>query len=315
MIRLVGDSRRLPDLLVDEGLGHLVGNVACIVGSPPYNVAIPNYPSGYRDHVRWPVYQAWAHRWARAFHEVLCSGGRVWVNVMQTVPRTVGEPGGERVNMARLWANALEAAGLKYRDTVLWIQDSFDGGTAWGSWLQPSAPNLRGSSELILVYCKDRWHRPIPREWKGVRLARGVMLDAGGRPAKDEDGKVIPDPAVLGGPWEDLVRNVWRIPSANPGTWHYKDEDGKVQPPRPNLPALYPIDVPARAIRLSTWPGETVLDPWAGHCTTGFAADALGRESIMVDLGYDEEWQASPMFPWDAPRMVTRRDASRRPPP
>jgi len=299
VIRLLGDSRHLPDLLkhafldrtdfIDGVDASILGGVPCVVGSPPYNVAIPNYPSGYPDHLPWAVYRAYAYQWARGIAGVLCPGGRAWVNVQQTVPMVPGEPGGRRVNLAGLWMWALEKAGLEYRDTICWVQDSFDGACAWGSWLQPSAPNLRGSSELILLYYRPPWARPIPKEWKGRPQPRGVLLGEDGEPVLAEDGKVIPDPAVPGGPWEDLVRNVWKINPANPGTWHTKDETGARIGPRKNLPALYPIDLPARAIRLSTWPGEWVVDPWAGHCTTGFAADQLGRRSVMVDIGFDAE--------------------------
>jgi site-specific DNA-methyltransferase (adenine-specific) len=260
LILHTGDSRHLPDILRE----HDIPPVPCIVGSPPYNVAIPNYPSGYADHVPWGLYRAHALQWARAIAASLSPGGRAWVNVQQTVPETPGEVGGKRVNFAYLWSWALEHAGLRYRDTILWVQDSFDGACAWGSWCQPSAPNLRGSSELILHYYRPPYARPVPPEWKG-------------RPQPREE---------LGGDWVDLVRNVWKINPANPGTWHSKNAAGEVVPPRENLPALFPRELPARCIRLSSWPDEWVVDPWAGHCTTGYAADELGRQSLMVDLGF-----------------------------
>lgn len=298
MIRLVGDTRRLPTLIataVDEGVlppGVLDG-FPCIVTSPPYNVAVVGYPSGYEDHLDWSRYELYARLWARAMATVLCPGGRLWLNVQQTVPREVGETGGDRVNLANLWANALEGAGLAYRDTVCWVQDSFDGACAWGSWAQPSAPNMRGSSELILCYYRPPYNRPTPPEWKGRPQPTGVLVGDDGKPLRDEDGKTIPDPAwePLGGTWMDMVRNVWKIPPANPGTWYHPDPETGVYRTLPNLPALYPPAIPARAIRLSTWPDEWVLDPFAGHCTTGFTADALGRRSVMVDVGYaDEVW-------------------------
>lgn len=258
MIRLVGDSRRLPDLLTDD-LPRL-GTVPCVVGSPPYNVAIPNYPSGYHDHIPWPLYRAYANQWAKSIYHILCPGGRAWVNVQAVVPVVPGEPGGDRLNLALLWSRALEASGLRYRDTVAWVQDSFDGACAWGSYAQPSAPNMRGSHEIVLCYYKDRWGRPVPKEWSGAKTAK----------ARQEDE------ARLGGPWTDLVRNVWKINPVN-GSGHRKGD----------LVAAFPVDLPARCIRLSTWPGEWVVDPWAGNCTTGRAADELGRSSLMVDVGFD----------------------------
>jgi DNA modification methylase len=219
----------------------------CIVTSVPYNVAIV-YPSGYTDHVPWPVYAAKARVWAKEMARVLMVGGRVWLNVQQTVPKIVGDVGGERINLGFLWMDALAKAGLKYRDTLFWIQDSFDGACAWGSWRQPSAPNLRGAGEMILLYYKGVWARPIRPVWRGK-----------------------PQPRVeLGGDWVDLTRNVWKINPAN----------GK------DAPAAFPIELPARAIRLSTWPNELVVDPFAGRGTTGWAAEQLGRQSVMVDLGW-----------------------------
>lgn len=253
-MKLVGDSTNLRQVLL-EHLGN-VPTIPCVVGSPPYNVGIPNYPSGYQDFVPWDDYAIRATIWAESIADILCPGGRAWVNIQPTVPFVPGEPGGDRVNLASMWMRALEAAGLRYRDTLVWVQDSFDGGCAWGSWCRPSAPNVRGAHELILLYYKDRWDRPAPDQWKGKQLPR----------------------EQLGGDWAaDLTRNVWKINPANHSGARRKD-----------LPAKYPLELPARAIRLSTWPGEWVLDPWAGHCTTGEAAARLGRRSIMVDLGYGD---------------------------
>lgn len=267
MMKVQGDSRYLVDILRHHVPDAGFHGVPCIVGSPPYNVAIPNYPSGYPDHLPWAVYVAYARSWAKAIAACLCPGGRAWINVQPTVPRTPGEPGGDRVNLQAIWWDALERAGLHYRDVVFWVQDSFDGACAWGSWCQPSAPNLRGGYEVILCFYKDRWSRKIPPEWRGRKQPR--------------EGP--------GGDWVDLVRNVWKINPANPGTWYRKDPDGGPPAKRKNLPALYPIELPQRVIRLSTWPGEWVVDPWAGHCTTGYAADGLDRPSLMVDLGYGDD--------------------------
>jgi site-specific DNA-methyltransferase (adenine-specific) len=45
-----------------------------------------------------------------------------------------------------------------------------------------------------------------------------------------------------------------------------------------------PLELAARAIRLSTWPGETVLDPFAGTVTTLLADRQLGRRAVGIEV-------------------------------
>lgn len=246
-VRIDGDSRHLTDLLASRGLSHLIGQVPCVVGSPPYNVDI-DYPA-YRDFVPWPAYWMRVRAWSRAIHDVLCDGGRAWIVVSPSVPQRPRQKSPDRVNLAAMWSAALVEAGLHYRDCITWVQDAWDGRCQWGSWLQPSSPNMRGSTELVLCYFKRFWARPAPARWKAEKMPRHD----------------------LGGDWgTDLCRNVWSIPPAK----------GKGAP--------FPIELPARAIRLSTWPDEWVVDPWGGTGTTERAAEELGRSSVLVDVGWGD---------------------------
>jgi site-specific DNA-methyltransferase (adenine-specific) len=71
---------------------------------------------------------------------------------------------------------------------------------------------------------------------------------------------------TLGG-WPALCSTVWQIAPAR----------------RDGHPAPMPVEVARRAIRLSTWPGETVLDPFAGSGTTLLAARQLGRQAVGIE--------------------------------
>lgn len=240
-----GDATALP--LKDE-------SVHCVVTSPPYNVGIEY--DGYDDQIDFIEYDRMAAAASREMYRVLVPGGRAWVNVMQAVPVQVNDaavgdkPADERFPLGDLWLDALLSAGFHYRDTITWIQDSHDGACAWGSYRMPSAPNLRGCYEIILcVYKGKTWKRSPP-------AMKGWMEPA------------PPLSAVT--PWTDLVRNVWTM-----------------RPERrsPGAPAPFPLELPTRCLRLSTWPGETVLDPFAGSGTTVRAARAWDRLGIGFDLG------------------------------
>ena len=67
--------------------------------------------------------------------------------------------------------------------------------------------------------------------------------------------------------WREYTKTVWHI--AN--TSHNEH------------PAVFPVEIPRRLIKLFSWYGETVLDPFAGVGTTAAAALPLGRRALCVD--------------------------------
>jgi DNA modification methylase len=225
-------------------------SVACAVFSPPYNAGI-DY-DGHRDTMPWAAYSDLAGDACTLVAGSLIDGGRAWVNVVPVVPEVVGAPGRHsgytarnRVSLLALWDQALRSAGLGVWDYVAWCSPR-EPGTAWGSWQTPSAPNLRGGWETIIAAYRHHWARQTPAAF------RGWQDHVGG--------------------WERLTTNVWRI---QPVTANNRL--------RNTHPAPYPVELAARAIRLSTWPGETVLDPFAGTGSTLIAARNLGRRAIGIE--------------------------------
>jgi DNA modification methylase len=53
---------------------------------------------------------------------------------------------------------------------------------------------------------------------------------------------------------------------------------------RRDHPAPYPLEVPRRLIRMFSFAGDTVLDPFGGTGTTGIAALEMGRNSISIEI-------------------------------
>jgi DNA modification methylase len=67
--------------------------------------------------------------------------------------------------------------------------------------------------------------------------------------------------------WREYTKTVWRIANVSD----------------PVHPAVFPVEIPYRLIKLFSFHGELVLDPFAGIGTTARAAIPLGRRVICVD--------------------------------
>ncbi len=64
------------------------------------------------------------------------------------------------------------------------------------------------------------------------------------------------------------------------GVWTFNGESKK----RVGHPAPFPVELPMRCMKLFTFVGDTVLDPFMGSGTTLLAARASGRKGIGVDI-------------------------------
>lgn len=90
-----------------------------------------------------------------------------------------------------------------------------------------------------------------------------------GRPAINEDGIGMP--------------SVWRFHGPQPYTWH---------------PAPFSEELPRRCLQAVGRPGITVLDPFAGSCTTLKVALGMGYQAIGVDIEGDYLERAKVEYGW-----------------
>lgn len=67
--------------------------------------------------------------------------------------------------------------------------------------------------------------------------------------------------------WREYTKTVWHIANVSD----------------PDHPAVFPLEIPHRLIKLFSFYGELVLDPFAGVGTTARAAIPLGRRVLCVD--------------------------------
>jgi site-specific DNA-methyltransferase (adenine-specific) len=258
---------------ISEGIPLEDGEASAAVFSPPYNVDIAY--DAWDDALPWDEYLDRIVRpTSRELARVLASGCRSWVNVAPVV-ESPPPPGADtkkarsqkrRFSLAARWAIELEEAGLRPCDQVFWTSQR-GGSTAWGSYELPSAPNIRGDYEVVHVHHTGEEVRPGPDAEEATDS--GVILFH----FQGEYHRNVPG-AMKGwrdqmGDWPRLVSNVWRIQPERRSGGH---------------PAPYPVELAERCIRLSTWPGELVVDPFAGSGSTLIAARRLGRRAVGVEL-------------------------------
>lgn len=222
-------------------------HVQCIVTSPPYLDARPEYPS--------PTIEEFEEIFAELYR--VCTGPAL-VNVGRLF-----RGGAESL----WWVSLIHAAAPNWRllDTIVWIK--------------PNANPIHGNvfanrHEYVLVLGDpgttlnvDAVRVPyapesIARLRRGWTNHVGVKGDVERRRLTTEpnaDGARAPSYVVI-----DVGREK--------GNEH---------------PAPMPVDLALELVSVASWPGQIVLDPFMGSGTTGVAARRLGRHCIGIDRDAD----------------------------
>lgn len=67
------------------------------------------------------------------------------------------------------------------------------------------------------------------------------------------------------------------------GLWAFNGERAK----KIGRPAPFPLELPKRCIKLFSYVGDTVLDPFLGSGTTALAAKRVNRKCVGLELNPD----------------------------
>ena len=227
------------------------GSVQLVLGSPPYFNAPFDYPGAFKD---WKDYQKYILDYAAEIHRVL-EPGRIAAIVCDDI---ITEQGRFPVvaEITRAFTRKDTQNEFLYRDTILWkkptgyIRKSRRSGVA----IQNPYPMYfytDNITEYILVFQKKGYKR---REYSD-QIKQTSKIDLAEFFQKN------------------LYLNVWEITNVLP-------KRNRIE----KAVAAFPYEIPYRLIKLYSFVGETVLDPWLGSGTSMQVAIDLCRNSIGYEI-------------------------------
>jgi DNA modification methylase len=231
------------------------GCIDLVVTSPPYWTAVAY---GERENP-WPSYEAYLADiqsvWAQCAR-VLRPNGKLAINApLMPIPKAlIVQHTRHLKNIAADMEHQI-LAGTDLARYSLFVWQKQTSKMMFGSYPHPGNIIENNTIEFIHVYVKPG--RP-PRFGPDVKAANALTRTE----------------------WLDLTQQVWFM---------YPED----VPRGGNHPAPFPEKLPARLIRLYTYgasghfPGEMVLDPFAGTGTTCAVARRMGRRYVGIDINPD----------------------------
>jgi len=228
-------------------------SVHLVVTSPPY-WQLKDYGGdgqiGFND-----SYGAYINNLNLAWSEcrrVLHQGCRLCINIGDQFARSVYYGRYKVIPIRTEIIRFCESAGFDYMGAVIWRKvttcNTTGGATIMGSFPFPRNGILKLDYEFILIFRK---------------LGRPPEPD----PAAKEASRMTIDE------WNEYFAGHWSFPGEKQGKSRHL--------------AVFPEELPRRLIRMFSFAGETVLDPFLGSGTTMLAARNLGRSSIGYEINRD----------------------------
>ncbi len=227
------------------------GSVALVVTSPPYFAGKQYEEELEREGVP-SSYLEYLEMLTDVFRDcvrTLEPGGRIAVNVANLGRKPYRSLSADVIGILQ------DDLGLLLRGELIWQKaEGASGSCAWGSFRSAANPVLRDITERVIVASKGRFDRARSAK---VRAAEGLPHES----------------TLMTEDFMALTLDVWSIPP----------ESAK----RVGHPAPFPVELPEHLIRLLTYQGDLVLDPFMGSGSALVAAARLGRRYVGYDLDPD----------------------------
>lgn len=150
--------------------------------------------------------------------------------------------------------SVINGTGLFLMDVYIWNRTNPSKKLMFGSYPYPRNFYAQNTIEFITVYVKD------------------------GQPENNVPKDIKEKSKLTQKEWVELTKQIWNIPIPGKGDIAFGEHS-----------ALMPEEIVRRCVKLFTFVGELVLDPFAGSGTTLKVAKELGRDYVGYEISKSYE--------------------------
>lgn len=218
-----------------------------MVTSPPYwNVRDYEHPSQIGFGQSLPKYLEELMKVWKEVVRILLPDGKIAVNIGNIYYSKSDEKRSTTANLGLLfWNQFISFNELRFMGTIYWQKKtSRNGNVLFGSYPYPSNFMISNSVEMIYVFRK-KGKRKISKRIKELSKI-----------SKEE--------------FREYRNSIWGIHG------HGDSRNGH--------PAFFPSELPKRFIKMYSFVGDSIIDPFCGIGTTNIEAAKLSRNSVGIDI-------------------------------